>query len=279
VRSVKDAPRTVKFATGENVKRPGTTIMAEQNDPCLADRPKRFSGTRMGVETTMRRALQAGKDYAAEQDAYRTNVKAGQTPKPLRRDVRLEALADIYRGDIWINTHCYRADEIVRLMEVCEEFGVRVAVLHHVLEAYRIMPEIWRHGSGTATFADWWSYKVEAFDAVPQNAGMLLNYGINSAIKSDSSDLMRHMNHEAAKCMKYGQLSPNEALQLITINGAKQFGLEKRIGSIEAGKDGDIAIFYGHPLDSFSHCVMTLVEGEVYFRQSSFDPRSAPPSG
>ncbi|RMF80713.1 MAG: amidohydrolase, partial [Planctomycetota bacterium] len=224
----------------------------------------------------MRRALTEGRSYASRRAAYERAKAAGEDVAPFRRDVRLEALADILDGDIWVNCHCYRADEILRLLAVAEDFGFRIAALHHVLEGYRVMPEIARHGCGTATFADWWAYKIEAYEAVPQNAGMMLRYGINSTIKSDSGDLVRHMNMEAAKCMHASDLTPNEALRLITLNPARLFGLDDRLGSIEVGKDGDIAVFDGHPLDSFSRCVMTLVEGEVYFTHPEFDPDDPP---
>lgn len=268
---VRDAPRTVKFALGENVKRSG--MRPEGGRPGQnRENVRRFPGTRMGVETTLRRALFDGRAYAEQQLAAQRDAEAGRPVKPLRRDLRLEALGDIALGKIWVNCHSYRADEILRLLDVAEEFGIRVATLHHCLEAYRIIPEILRHGCGTATFADWWAYKIEAYDAVPQNAGMLLRAGINSTIKSDSSDLMRHLNHEAAKCLKSGGLTPTEALRLITLNPAREFGLEQRVGSIDVGKDGDLAVFAGHPLDSFSRCVLTLVEGEVYFKHREFDP-------
>jgi imidazolonepropionase-like amidohydrolase len=178
-----DRVRTVKWALGENVIRGGKR--GNRRDPAG---PLRFPGTRMGVEATLRRALAAGQDYAAKRAEDEAARAAGKDPAPLRRDLRLEALADMLAGRIWVNTHCYRADEILRLMKVAEDFGIRIAVLHHVLEGYRIMPEIMRHGAGTATFADWWAYKVEAYEAVPHNAGMMLRAGINSAIKSDSGD-------------------------------------------------------------------------------------------
>lgn len=266
---VPDRVRTVKWALGENVIRGGKR--PSPNDPAA---PRRFPGTRMGVEATLRRALTEGREYAAERAAYEAALKNNSPIKPLRRDLRLEALADILEGKIWVNTHCYRADEVLRLIAVAEEFGIRIAVLHHILEGYRIMPEIARHGAGTATFADWWAYKVEAYDAVPHNAGMLLRSGVNSAIKSDSADLMRHMHQEAAKCMKFAGLSPSEALRLVTLNAARQFGLADRIGSLEVGKDADIAVFDGHPLDTFARGVLTLVEGEVYFQHPEFDPNS-----
>lgn len=254
---------TVKFALGENVKRQGMT-----RGRWRPEDPRRFPGTRMGVETVLNRALYAGREYAAAREAAK---QAGVDARPFRRDLRLEALADIIAGDIWVNCHCYRADEILRLLATCERFGIRVGGLHHCLEAYRILPEIARHGCGTATFADWWAYKIEAYDAVPHNAGELLKYGVNSTIKSDSSDLMRHMTLEAAKAAKYGGLTPNQALALITINPARLFGLHERLGSIEIGKDADLAIFNGHPLDTFSKCVVTLIEGEAYYTHPSFD--------
>ncbi len=268
---IPSAPRTVKFALGENVKRPGM-LGGRRFDP---ESPRRFPGTRMGVEATLRRALFEGRRYLEQTAAAERIRAAGEDAAPLRRDLRAEALADIVRGDIWINCHSYRADEILRLLEVAEEFGVRVAMLHHCLEAYRIMPEIARHGASTATFSDWWAYKIEAYDAVPQNAGMLLRAGVNSTIKSDSSDLMRHLNLEAAKSVRYAGLSANEALRMVTLNCARGFGLDDHIGSLEPGKDGDIAVFDGHPLDTFSRCVMTIIEGEVYFRHPDFDPRTS----
>lgn len=268
---VPDVAPTVKFALGENVKRPGMV-----SDRWDREMPRRFPGTRMGVEAVIRRAFDAGRAYAAQRDAYQRDGSAGKDPFPLRRDLRLEALADILSGKIRIQCHCYRADEILRLLETTAEYGVRVAGLHHCLEAYRVIPEIASHGCGTATFADWWAYKIEAYDAVPHNAGMLLRGGVNSTIKSDSGELMRHMNLEAAKCVKYSGLTPNEALRLITLNPARLFGLEKQLGSIEVGKAADIAVFDGHPLDSYSRCVMTLVDGEAYFVHRDFDPQSPP---
>lgn len=275
---IRDAPRTVKFATGENVTRSGRPRRMPED--CHCEPPvRRFPATRMGVETTMRRALSAGRRYATERAAAEQARRAGRPTPPVRRDLRLEALADILAGRIFVNCHCYRADEILRLLSVAEDFGIRIANLHHCLEAYRIMPEVLRHGAGTCTFSDWWAYKVEAYEAIPYNAGMLLRAGIGSTIKSDSADLMRHMPLEAAKCMKYSGLTPNEALRLITLNAARQFELEGRIGSIEVGKDADLAVYDGHPLDTYSKCVLTLIEGEPYFRHRDFDWRAPRPAG
>ncbi|MDX2198912.1 MAG: amidohydrolase family protein [Phycisphaerae bacterium] len=271
------APRTVKFATGENVKssRGENTIENDENES-----KTRFPRTRMGVETTMRRALAAGREYSELRRAYATE-KANRQPKqaakpPMRRDLRLEALADIVDGTLWINMHCYRADEVLRALAVAESFGVRMGGLHHILEGYRIMPEILRHGVGTATFSDWWAYKVEAYDAVPQNAGLLQRFGVNSTLKSDSAEMMRHMWLEAAKCMAVSNLTSDEALKLVTYNAAKFFSLEDRIGSIQVGLEADIVVFDGHPLDTFSRCVMTLIDGEAYYTHRDFNPGKPP---
>ncbi|MBL8878927.1 MAG: amidohydrolase family protein [Phycisphaerales bacterium] len=266
------APRSVKFATGENVTRSGRPRGRGERE--RDGGVGRFPGTRMGVETVVRRAFHDARAYAESRAAAQRDKTAGKDPRPLRRDVRLDALADILSGDIWVNMHCYRADEVLRIMQVCEDFGVRISNLHHILEGYRIMPEIARLGAGTCTFADWWAYKVEAYDAIPFNAGMLLRAGVNSMIKSDSSDLMRHLPLETAKALRYSGLSSNEALSMITLNAARGFGLESRVGSIEVGKDADLAVYDGHPLDTFAKCVLTIIEGEVYFRHRDFDPRT-----
>lgn len=269
---IHDRVRTVKFALGENVKRPGMAPRGAEPREV-----RRFPGTRMGVETTMRRAFGEARRYGEALAEFDASVRAGRDARPVRRDLRLEALWEILNGRIWVHCHCYRADEILRLLAVAEDFGFRIAVLQHVLEGYRVMPEILRHGCAASTFADWWAYKVEAYQAIPHNAGMMMRYGISATINSDSADLMRHLNFEAAKCMKYSGLTANEALRLVTLNGATQLGLEERIGSIEVGKDGDIAVFSGHPLDTASVCVLTLIEGEVYFRHREFNVSSPPP--
>src|SRR5262245_41690764 len=172
---------------------------------------------------------------------------------------------------IWVHCHCYRGDEILRLLAVAEEYGFRIAVLQHVLEGYRIIPELRRHGCGASTFSDWWAYKIEAFDAIPQNAARMVQGGVVATVNSDSAEVGRHLNLEAAKSLHFGGLAPNDALRLCTLNGAIQLGIDKYVGSIEKGKFADLAIFSGHPLDTFSRCVLTLVEGEVYFQHECFE--------
>ncbi len=247
-----EAPRGVKFALGENVKRTDG----------------RFPNTRLGVEAVLVRAFTEAQAYRKTWEAYEAARKAGKTPVEPRRDLRLEALADVLKGDLKVHCHCYRSDEILMLLRVADRFGFKVQSLQHVLEGYKVAPEIAAHGASCSTFSDWWAYKIEAYDAVPFNTALLREAGVDVCLKSDSNELMRHLNQEAAKCVKYGGMSEEEAFKTITINGARQLGLDKRTGSIEVGKDGDFAIFNGHPLNAYSRCEMTLVEGEVYFQQN-----------
>ncbi|MBS0262190.1 MAG: amidohydrolase family protein, partial [Planctomycetes bacterium] len=248
-------PQGVKFALGENVK----------------FQTGRFPNTRLGVEATLNRAFMEAVDYRRQWMEYRKAVeKAGGNPGalallPPRRDLRLEALADIIEHQIFIHCHCYRADEILMLLRVTSDLGIRVWSLQHVLEGYKVAPEIVAHGASCSTFADWWAYKMEAFDATPYNAALMHEAGANSVLKSDDAELIRHMYLEAAKTVRYGGVAPDVALRMITLNSARELGLDSRIGSIEVGKDADLAIFSAHPLNAFTRCEMTLIEGEPYF--------------
>lgn len=262
----KEAPRTVKFALGENVKQSN-----------FGRRGTRFPNSRMGVEAVMRRAFDAAREYRRDQKRFADEKAAGKDPRPVRKDLRLEALADIMDGAIWVHCHCYRADEILRLLAVAEDAGFRIAVLQHVLEGYRIIPEIVRHGCGASTFSDWWGYKLEAYDAIPQNAARMEQGGVVTTVNSDSAEMIRHLNLEAAKSLHFGGLPANEALKLCTLNGAIQLGVDKYVGSIEPGKFADLAIFNGHPLDTTARNVMTLIDGECYFQDPALN-LDAPPT-
>jgi len=254
---IRDAPQGVKFALGENVTRSRG----------------RFPNSRMGVESVIERAFEEGKAYSAERKSYeqarkQDKDKAGPPP---RRDLRLEALAQIVEGSIKIHSHCYRSDEILMLLRTAERYGIRVQSLQHVLEGYKVAAEISDHGASASTFSDWWAYKVEAYDAIPFNAALLTKAGANVCIKSDSEELNRHLNLEAAKMVKYGGVSEAQALAMITLNPARELGLDRRLGSIEVGKDGDIALFNAHPFDAFSRCELALIDGEVYFQRPQPD--------
>lgn len=248
---VPGAPRGIKFALGENVKRTDG----------------RFPNTRLGVEAVFVRAFTEAREYQQLWDGYRAALQRGETPAEPRRDLRLEALADILRGDLRVHCHCYRADEILMLLRVADRFGFKIRSLQHVLEGYKIAPEIAAHGASCSLFSDWWAYKIESYDAIPYAAALLHEAGATVCLKSDSNELVRHLYQEAAKLVKYGGLSEEEALRAITLNPAKQLGLDGRLGSIEVGKDADLAIFNGHPLNSFARVELTLVEGEVVFQR------------
>ena len=254
-------PQGVKFALGENVTRV----------------PNRFPNTRMGVESVIERAFQEAKAYRDAWTAYR----AGDPEKapPPRRDLRLEALAAMLDGSIKIHSHCYRNDEILMLLRTAERHGVRVQSLQHVLEGYKVAAEIAAHGASASTFSDWWAYKIEAFDAIPHNAALLTEAGARVCIKSDSEELVRHLYLEAAKAVKYGGASEAQALEMITLNPARELGLDHRLGTIEVGKDADIALFNAHPFDSYARCEMTLVDGEVHFQRRSAEARLTPRPG
>lgn len=250
---IPDAPRGIKFALGENVKRTDG----------------RFPNTRLGVEAVLVRAFSEAQAYRRTWEAYEKARRDGgpALPEP-RRDLRLEALVDVLKGDLKVHCHCYRGDEILMLLRVADQFGFKVQSLQHVLEGYKVAPEIAQHGASCSTFSDWWAYKIEAYDAIPFNSALLHQAGALVCLKSDSNELVRHLYQEAAKCIKYGSMSEVEALKTITLNGAKQLGLEKRLGSLEVGKDADLAIFNGHPLNSYARVEMTLVEGEIYFQRA-----------
>ena len=256
----------VKFALGENVK----------------FRTGRFPNTRLGVEATLNRAFLEALDYRRQWQEYdRARQQAGAEADkllPPRRDLRLDALVGILNGEKFIHSHCYRADEILMLLRVAENHGIRVWSLQHVLEGYKVAPEIVKHGASCSTFADWWAYKVEAFDAIPHNAALLHEAGANAVIKSDDWELIRHLYLEAAKTVRYGNMPPDVALQTITLNPARELGLSDRLGSIEVGKQADLAIFSGHPLNGFSRCEQTLIAGEVYFTRDK-QPSAMSPAG
>ncbi|MFN0112707.1 MAG: amidohydrolase [Blastocatellia bacterium] len=254
---IPDAPRTIKFALGENPKR--------SNGLALPGATRRFPATRMGVEETIREAFIQGREYIAKWDEYELAKKRGENPLPPRRDLKLEAMADILKGRIDIHSHCYRADEIVMLMRLCEEFGIRVRTLQHTLEGYKVAPEIAKHGASASILPDWWGYKMEAYDAIPFNAAIMTRRGIVVSIHSDSADYGRRFYMEAAKMMKHGDLTEEEALKLITLNPAIQMRLDNRLGSIDVGKDADLVLFNGHPFSIYSRPEVTMIEGVVYF--------------
>jgi imidazolonepropionase-like amidohydrolase len=193
-----------------------------------------------------------------------------------RRDLQLEALKEVLEGKRFVHVHSYRADEILMMIRIADENGFKVRTFQHVLEGYKVAKEIAAHGAGASTFSDWWSYKVEAFDAIPYNAALMTKKGVVVSLNSDDAELMRHLNSEAGKAMKYGGLTEDEALALVTLNPAKQLGIENRVGSIEVGKDADLVIYDKMPLSAYAKVQKVLIDGTVYFdRDNEVSGRAA----
>jgi imidazolonepropionase-like amidohydrolase len=255
----------IKFALGENPKRQGTPTGGRGGPPTTQN--LRYPGTRMGVEDVIRQAFTDARIYQASWKDFEGRKAKGETLLPPRRDLQLEPLVEILEGKRLVHAHCYRADEILMLLRLAEEFGFRIKTLQHVLEGYKVAKEIAAHGAGGSTFSDWWGYKMEAVDAIPYNAAIMHKKGVLVSLNSDSGELMRRLNTEAAKTMKYGGLTETEALSLITINPAKQLEIDRRVGSIEPGKDADLVIYDKHPLSSYAKVQKVLIDGRVYFER------------
>lgn len=247
----------IKFALGENPKRSNFSIRGQE---------KRYPATRMGVEETIRAAFTEARDYKSKWDDYNKRTSGGEKNLiPPRRDLRLDPLVEVLEGKRYVHAHCYREDEILMLLRVAKEFGFKVRTLQHVLEGYKVADEIAASGAGASTFSDWWAYKVEAYDAIPYNAAIMTRRGVLVSINSDDAEEATHLNQEAAKSIRYGGLSREEALKMITINPAIQLGIDKRVGSIDVGKDADLVIYNHDPLSAYAVVQKTLIDGRVYF--------------
>ncbi len=256
-----EAPPGIKFALGENVRQTNRTILPGQS--------QRYPRTRQGVEQLLRDAFTRAREYQAEWKSYEAARKAWKRPAPEpiapARDLQLDALVEIMEGKRLVHAHSYRSDEIYMMLQVAQDFGFRIASLQHVLEGYKVADEIAAAGTGASTFADNWAYKLEAWDAIPHNAALMAERGVRVSINSDSDERARRLYQEAAKAMKYGGATEEEALRMITLNAAWQLGIDKFVGSIDVGKDADIAIFNGHPFAPASRVEMTLIDGRVFF--------------
>jgi imidazolonepropionase-like amidohydrolase len=250
---VQGAPQTVKFALGENVTRKGGG----------GSGPTRFPASREGVEATYVAAFEAARAYRQAWDDYEANPSA--YPAPPRRDLRLEALVDIMEGEIRVHAHSYRSDEIVMLIRVAERFGFKIDVFTHVLEGFKVADEMAAHGAGGSTFSDWWQYKLEAYDAIPYNATVMQEHGVVTSLNSDIPWLQTFLREEMAKPVKYGAVSPEEAMRMLTLYPAMQLLIEDRVGSLEVGKDGDVLLLSGHPFNTYSRVEQTIVDGIVYY--------------
>ncbi len=242
------APRTIKFALGENPTR--------VHGRGRGVRP----ATRMGIEQVYREAFTEARAYAAEQAAARAE---GRPLPPYDR--RLQTLADILSGDVLVHCHSYRADEILMLMRVFSDFGIERLTFQHANEAFKVAPELAAFGAGASVFADWGNYKFEVYYSTAYNATILTRNGVRTSVNSDDAGLLRYLYHEAAKMQRYGDLTDDEALALVTLNPAWQLGIDDRVGSIEVGKDADLAVFSASPLSIYTRVDYTLVDGVVRF--------------
>ncbi len=217
----------------------------------------------MGVEQIIRDRFLAAREYARAWDDYRKKTAADTVPP--RRDLQLDALVEMLRGDRAIHIHSYRQDEVLMFIRLAQEFRLKVAAFQHGLECYKVAQEIAQLGAGVSSFSDWWGYKFEVVDAIPQNGAILTRAGVVTSFNSDSAELARRLNTEAAKAVKYGGLSEEEALKLVTLNPAVQLGVADRVGSLEPGKDADFVIWNGHPLSTYTRADQTWIDGRCYF--------------
>jgi imidazolonepropionase-like amidohydrolase len=257
----------IKFALGENPKQLPRLLRAQPNQPL------RYPTTRAGVEFVIRDAFTRAKAYQEAWKDYEKAKAANADALPPRRDLQLEPLVEILEGKRLVHAHSYRADEILMLIRLAEEMGFKIATFQHVLEGYKVAKEIAAHGAGASTFSDWWGYKVEAVDAIPYNAAIMVRKGVLVSINSDSAEHARRLNTEAAKSIKWGALSEEEALQLVTINPAKQLRIDNRVGSLEPGKDGDVVVWTHHPLSSYAIVDRAYIDGTLYYDRLSEERR------
>ena len=258
------APQGIKFALGENVKQSNA---GDRN-------VTRFPQTRMGVPAFMANRFTAAQQYTKEWDEFTAARATRRAVAPPRRDLELEAIAEIIAGKRLIHCHSYRGDEILAFLRTMENFGVRVATLQHVLEGYKVADEIAKHGAGGSCFADWWAYKFEVYDAIPYAGSLMRERGMVVSFNSDSSDLARRLYLESAKAVKYGGTTEEEALKFVTINPAKQLRVDALVGSLEVGKDADFTLWSKSPLDSTTVCLQTWIEGKKYFDRSLVPART-----
>jgi len=242
---IDDAPRTIKFALGENPKRVGSD---------------RYPETRMGTEQMIEDRFRMARDYEARWNEWN---ETGEGIPP-RKDLRMDALRDVLNGEILVQSHSYRQDEILMLMRLAERFDFTIKAFHHGVEAYKVAPELAEHGAGAVVWSDWSSFKIEAQDGILYNAKLLTEAGVLTSLHSDNSQIASRMNWEAAKMVRAG-MDPEDALSLVTLSTAKVLGIDHRVGSLESGKDADFVIWNGDPLSTLTKAEQTWVDGRKYF--------------
>jgi imidazolonepropionase-like amidohydrolase len=251
----KGADPFIKFALGENVKR---TAQPTGNT--------RFPDTRMGVEEVLMDAFARASDYQKKmKEAEENNKKKGATPMVVHRDLELDALVEIMNKKRFITCHSYVQPEIISTMRVAEKFGFRVNTFTHILEGYKVADKMKEHGANASTFSDWWAYKLEVQDAIPQNATLMQRVGLNVCINSDDAEMARRLNQEAAKSVRYGGMSEEDAFKMVTLNPAKALHVDDKVGSIKTGKDADLVLWSDNPLSIYAKALYTIVDGTIYF--------------
>jgi imidazolonepropionase-like amidohydrolase len=250
----KNQPKFIKFALGENVKQANWGL---QN-------PTRFPQTRMGVEEVFVDYFQRAKEYDNVWKTYNANPKKDKTKAP-RVDLELQTLAEILNKERFITCHSYVQSEILMMMNVAEKFNFRLNTFTHILEGYKVADKMKAHGAGASTFSDWWAYKFEVSDAIPYNGAIMHNAGVVVAYNSDDAEMSRRLNQEAAKAVKYGNVSEEEAWKFVTLNPAKLLHIDDKVGSIKVGKDADLVLWNNNPLSIYAKVEKTIIEGVVYF--------------
>jgi imidazolonepropionase-like amidohydrolase len=253
----KNWPGQIKFALGENVKRSPSAIGNNSNN-------NRYPDTRMGVEQVLVDAFTRAKDYKKVWADYNNAKDKKGLSKP-RRDLELDALVEILDNKRFITCHSYIQSEINGAMEVADRLGYHYNTFTHILEGYKVADKMLKHGANASTFSDWWAYKMEVQDAIPYNAAIMHRVGLNVAINSDDAEMARRLNQEAAKTIKYGGMTEQEALEMVTINPAKMLHVEQYVGSLKTGKDGDVVVWSDNPLSIYAKSLYTIVDGTVYF--------------
>ncbi len=247
---MREAPAGIKFALGENVKQSNRE-----------DYGTRYPQSRMGVEQLMRDRFEAARDYRKQWQDLPTRAQA----LPPRRDLELEAIAEVLEGQRWVHCHSYRQDEILMVLRLLDDYDVTIGSLQHILEGYKVADAMAAHGAMGSSFSDWWAYKFEVIDAIPFNGALMHRAGVVVSFNSDDAELARHLNHEAAKAVKYGGVEPSEALKFVTLNPAKQLRIDRWVGSLAAGKQADFVIWNRSPLSTLSVCQQTWIDGRKYF--------------
>lgn len=245
----KEAPRGIKMALGENPKR----VYGTRNQ---------MPSTRMGNFYLLREAFTKTLEYRDKWERF--NKKASKEPP--EKNLKWETLSQVLDGKILVHIHCYRADEMMHMIDIADEFKFKITSFQHSLEAYKVADILAKRKIAAATWADWWGFKMEALKGIPWNAAYLVSKGVVVNLHTDSADLVQRMNVEAEKTLKYG-MNESDALKTITIFPAQMLGIDRYVGTLEKGKKADIVMFDGPPLSIYSHVLLTMVEGRPTYER------------